>query len=96
MTRSRRRPDALRAAALVGAAAVGVAVLGGFGVSAASGADAPPGPEALGTPTQEQLAAAVRTWDPAEGSVRAWVVGPDAVRQWVVTDDAVSELEDDG
>ncbi|MEP7766081.1 hypothetical protein [Sanguibacter sp. 25GB23B1] len=91
MTRRGGRTPALLLASLLGAAA-----LCAVGVSAATGAGTPPGPEALGTPTTEQLDDAVRPWDPADGDVRTWVIGPDAVRQWVVTDDAVGQLEEDG
>ena len=91
MTRPRSRSAAARAAALV--CAVVVALLLGP-VPAASAAQAPPGPESLGTPTPDQLEDSVRTWDPAEGDVHTWVVESDAVRQWVVTEDAVGELEE--
>lgn len=76
----------------------GVAILVGalvlVGATSAPAADAPPGPEDLGTPTQEQLEESVHAWDPADGEVFTWVVDPDTVHEWRITDDAVRELEE--
>jgi len=74
------------------AALVGALVL--VGSTPAGAVDTPPGPESLGTPTQEQLDDAVHTWDPADGGVFTWVVSPDSVWQWRVDDDDVRELEE--
>lgn len=66
-----------------------------LGASAVAAQDeTPPGPESLPVPSEDQLAQAVRAWDPTAGDVRTWVVDAGSVRRWVVSEDAVRELEE--